>query len=308
MSKLTYAAFEAAAESLDKAGEEPSVRLIVAKLGGSNTMATRMLDRWKKARGAREASNVQINPAITDLIRVQITEAAVQASKDATQRASDAEEAYDELSAQAAEVETKLVARDEDLVSARAQLQQQQGQLSERARELDELRALTAAAVAEAVERAERERAQAESVRQDLVRASLRLERVPDLEIALENAKRLQTASNDEIARSRQAEAVANARADAQHERARGATAREAKLEAQLQRMQEEQDRAMTAERSSQQEILRLFTTVSTLDARCAVQLVELEQLRKALLDEADAVPASSSSSSSSQRDQACAA
>ena len=308
MSKLTYAAFEAAAESLDKAGEEPSVRLIVAKLGGSNTTATRMLDRWKKARGAREASNVQINPAITDLIRVQITEAAVQASKDATQRASDAEEAYDELSAQAAEVETKLVARDEDLVSARAQLQQQQGQLSERARELDELRALTAAAVAEAVERAERERTQAESVRQDLVRASLRLERVPDLEIALENAKRLQTASNDEIARSRQAEAVANARADAQHERARGATAREAKLEAQLQRMQEEQDRAMTAERSSQQEILRLFTTVSTLDARCAVQQVELEQLRKALLDEADAVPASSSSSSSSQRDQACAA
>lgn len=308
MSKLTYAAFEAAAESLDKAGEEPSVRLIVAKLGGSNTTATRMLDRWKKARGAREASNVQINPAITDLLRVQITEAAIQASKDATQRASDAEEAYDELSAQAAEVETKLVARDEDLVSARAQLQLQQGQLSERAREMDELRALTAAAVAEAVERAERERAQAESVRQDLVRACLRLERVPDLEIALENAKQLQMASNDEIARARQAEAVANARADAQHERAREATAREAKLEAQLKRMQEAQDRAMTAERSSQQEILQLFTTVSTLDARCAVQQVELEQLRKALLDEADAVPASSSSSSSSQRDQACAA
>lgn len=304
MSRLTYQAFTAEAEALEKAGEEPSVRLIVGKLGGSNTTATRMLARWKKARAVRSA-NVQIDPAITDLILVQITDAAAQASKEATLRASDAEEAYDELLAQAAEVEAKLVVRDEELALARAELQQQQGQLNERAREMDELRALTAATVAEADQRAERERAQAESVRQDLVRANLRLEGVPDLENALENARRLHIASNEEAARARQVEAVAISRADAQHERARDALAREARLEAQLQRMQEEQDRALAAERSAQQEILRLSTISNALDARCGMQQAELEHLRKALIDESEALPASSSSS---QRDQACAA
>lgn len=57
MSKLTYHAVAAAAASLKSAGEEPTVRLIVGKLGGSNTTAMRMLEMWKKGRASRSASN-----------------------------------------------------------------------------------------------------------------------------------------------------------------------------------------------------------------------------------------------------------
>ncbi len=297
MIDLTYNAIAAAAEALEQQGQEPSVRMVRDKLGGgSNTKLTPLLRKWKEARAARSASSVQVNPAIGDLILVQIAQVAAQASNDANLRARDAEEAFDELSDQAAELEARLAARDEDLAATRAQIQQQQGQLHERAREIEELRALSAAAITEADERAAHEREQAESVRQALVRANLRLEHLPDLEAALDEARELLKASNDETARARQSEAVASSRADAQNERAREAAAREARLEVQLERLQEERQKAREAEQRSQDELLRLTRLASALDARSALQQAEIEQLRQARSDGPEAVPPSTSS------------
>jgi colicin import membrane protein len=283
MIDLTYSAVAAAAEALEQQGLEPSVRSVRDKLGGgSNTTVTPLLRKWKEARAARSGSRVQINPAIADLILAQIAEAAAEASNKAGARAKEAEEAFDELAKQMAEVEAQLNTSNASLAATQAQLLQHQGQLQERVREMDELRTLAAATVAEADQRAERERTQAEAVRQDLVRSSLRLERVPDLEAAVEEARQLLKASNDTVARAQQAEAVATSRAQAQHERASESAAREARLEAQLQRLQDEREKALAEERASQQEILRLSTIASALDARCAVQQAELERLRQA--------------------------
>lgn len=283
MNAITYSAVAAAAESIEKSGQKPSVRSIREHLGsGSLTTINPLLRKWREALAARSASSFQVNPAIDDLILAQIEKTAAQASKDASLRAKEAEDAFDQLAIQMTKVEDQLVARDEDLAAARAQLLQRQGQLQERAREIEELRTLSAAAIAEADQRAGRERDQAESLRQDLVRSNLRLEAVPRLEVALEDARRLLKASSDEVARARQSEAVAISRAEAQLERTREGASREAKLEAQLQRLQEEREKALGAERTTQQEVLRLSTMISSLEARCAVQQTELSKVWEA--------------------------
>ena len=84
MSDINYQTVAAAAEALEKLGMEPSVRTVREKLGGgSNTTLAPMVRQWKEARAARLCSNVQLNPAISDLIIAQIAEVASQAANDA---------------------------------------------------------------------------------------------------------------------------------------------------------------------------------------------------------------------------------
>ena len=211
MSNINYQAIAAAAESLEKLGVEPSVRAVRDKLGGgSNTTVTPLLRQWKEARAARLSSNVQLNPAIGDLILAQIAEVATQASNDANIRAKDAAEAFDELSVEMKTVEARLAERDAELNAARSQILQNQGQLDERAREMEELRSRCAAAVREADHRAATERAQAEALRQELAKASIALEGLPDLKAALDQAQKRIQAYTAEVAEVRQMAAVAN--------------------------------------------------------------------------------------------------
>lgn len=297
MIEITYPAVAAAAESLEQEGLEPSVRLVREKLGGgSNTTITPFLRKWKAARAARNESSVQINPAINDLFLAQLSEVAAQASNQAELRAKEAEDAFDELAKQLAETEAQFKAGSASLAATQTQLLQHQGQLQASVREMEEIRASADAKVAEADQRAERERTQAEVVRQELVRASLRLEQVPDLQAALEEARQLLKASQDDVSRAKRSEAVATSRAQAQQQRANESAARESRLGQQLQRLQEEREKALEAERISQKEILRLSTMTSALEARCSVLVAEIERLREAQKDAGDsynAVPAS---------------
>lgn len=202
MTEITYSTVAAAAESIEQEGHEPGVRSVRDKLGGgSHTTIMPFLRTWKAARAARDESSIDIDPAIGDLMRAQLVKAMAQASRKAESRAKEAEDAFDELAKQMAETEAQLNASNASLATTQAQLLQHQGLLQAKEREMDELKALTAATVAEADQRAERERAQAEAVRQELVRASLRLEQVPDLQAALDQSRQLLKASHDDVAR-----------------------------------------------------------------------------------------------------------
>ncbi len=281
MTEITYSAVAAAAESIDQEGHEPSVRSVRDKLGGgSNTTINPFLRKWKAARAARDESSIDIDPAIGDLMRAQLSKAMAQASRTAELRAKEAEEAFDEMAKQMAETETQLNASNASLAATQAQLQQHQGQLQANEREMGQVRASEAAKVAAAEQRAERERAQAEAVRKELERESLRLEQVPELQAALEEARRLLKASHDEVARAQLSEAVATSQAHAQHRRAKESVVRESRLRQELQRFQEEREKDLEAERASQGEILRLSTMMSALEARCSVQVAEIERLR----------------------------
>jgi hypothetical protein len=289
MSIITYETVAAAALALEGRGQEPSVRTIREQMGGGSlTTINPLLRQWKEARAARRVSTVQVNQAIVDLILAQIEETAAQAAREASLRAKEAEESFDHLAGEMRQAQAQLTHREEELAAARAQLLQHQGQLQERAREIDELRSMSAAAISEAEQRAADERARSESLRQDLIRSSLRLERVPDLETALEEARRLVHAGQEEVARLRQSEAVAVSRAENQLERARDWMSREGKLEAQVHRLQDERERAAELERASQQEILRLSTMVSALEARSFAQQAEITKLREAKAESAD--------------------
>lgn len=297
MTEITYSTVAAAAESIEQEGHESGVRSVRDKLGGgSHTTIMPFLRTWKAARAARDESSIDIDPAIGDLMRAQLVKAMAQASRKAESRAKEAEDAFDELAKQMAETETQLNASTASLATTQAQLLQHQGLLQANEREMDALKALTAATVAEADQRAERERAQAEAVRQELVRASLRLEQVPDLQAALDQSRQLLKASHDDVARAQRSEAVATSRAHAQQQRANESAARESRLGQQLQRLQEEREKASDAERTSQKEILRLSTMMSALDARCAVQGAEIDRLRDAQKDIGDSRDAAAAS------------
>jgi chromosome segregation ATPase len=299
MTEITYSTVAAAAESIEQEGHEPGVRSVRDKLGGgSHTTINPFLRKWKEARAARDESSIDIDPAVSDLWRAQVAKAMAQASRKAELRAKDAEETFDEQAKQMAEIEAQLNASNASLVTTQAQLLQHQGLLQANEREMDSLKARTAATVAEADQRAERERAQAEAVRQELVRASLRLEQVPDLQAALDQSRQLLKASHDDVARAQRSEAVATSRAHAQQQRANESAARESRLGQQLQRLQEDREKASDAERTSQKEILRLSTMMSALDARCAVQSAEIERLRDAQKDIGDSRDAAATSTS----------
>lgn len=289
MTEITYSTVAAAAESIEQEGHEPGVRSVRDKLGGgSHTTINPFLRKWKEARAARDESSIDIDPAVSDLWRAQVAKAMAQASRKAELRAKEAEDAFDELAKQMAETQAQLNASNASLATTQAQLLQHQGLLQANEREMDALKARTAATVAEADQRAERERAQAEAVRQELVRASLRLEQVPDLQAALDQSRQLLKASHDDVARAQLSEAVATSHADAQKQRANETAARESRLGQQLQRLQEAREKALEADRASQKEILRLSTMMSALDARCAVQGAEIDRLRDAQKDIGD--------------------
>ena len=297
MTEITYSTVAAAAESIEQEGNEPGVRSVRDKLGGgSHTTIMPFLRTWKEARAARDESSIDIDPAIVDLMRAQLVKAMAQASRKAELRAKEAEDAFDELAKQMVETEVLRNASNASLVTTQAQLLQHQGLLQAKEQEMDALKVRTAATVAEADQRAERERAQAEAVRQELVRASLRLEQVPDLQAALDQSRQLLKASHDDVARAQRSEAVATSRAHAQQQRANESAARESRLGQQLQRVQEERERALEAERTSQKEVLRLSTMMSALEARCSVQIAEIDRLRdekKVASAPHDTVPAS---------------
>ncbi len=267
---VTYPDVASAAQEIAKNNGTPTVRSVRAYLGtGSDSTIAPLVKQWKEARAAHAASVVELNPAINDLILAQMEQGAKLAASEANQRCDELQSAFEELATRAVQIEALLEARNGELSALQTQLLQQQGQLKERAREIADLNQATSLAVAKAEAGAARERQVSESLRQHLVLDKLKLESLPRIEASLQEARLLLSTANEEVARAKQSEAVADARAAAQSVRANEAASREIKMEAQLVRLQEERQSALNGERLSQKEVLKLTSLVSSLEARC---------------------------------------
>lgn len=277
------AAVAAVADAMVKEGLKPTTRSVRERMGGgSYTTVLRGMQYWREICAACAADDIPLDPVIIQRFRAQYVAISNQASNDANMRAADAEETVVQLAAELEAMAGRLAERESELSTAQTQVQQQQGQLLERAGALADLKAEYAAAIDEADKRAASERAQAEELRQEVVRTSMSLALVPGLKAELEAARQTAKSSADQVAEAKQIAAVAEERAEAHFDRACQAALRETKLEAQLQRLQEQQEKALATERALQQDILKLSTAGSALEARCLVQLSEIAQLREA--------------------------
>lgn len=88
MSIVTFESVAAAAESLQTAGQRTSVRNVIASLGGGSPNAVlKYLSDWKSGRPVVRAVDIDLDPAITNAISLQMQRIAAAAAASAEERA-----------------------------------------------------------------------------------------------------------------------------------------------------------------------------------------------------------------------------
>lgn len=180
---VTFESVAAAAAALAESAQRPTVRAIMATLGGGspNTILPH-LRAWQAARPSIKTADVSIDPRIAGILAEQIAATVAQATLAAEARATDLE-ADAEVVADAGRL---AEARADELAGEvnRVQTENQQltGRLDALTNEIEKLKQESAAAIANARADTQREREAAELSRQSLVRAELRLESMPALQ------------------------------------------------------------------------------------------------------------------------------
>lgn len=249
---VTYENVAAAAQTLLDGGSRPSVSAVRATLGGgSPNDILPLLNQWKQARPVVQGADIVLDPQIGQLIAKQIGGAVADAVRAAEQRSADVQADADAVAEAGRDAEKTAALLASELEAARSKLQQQTGQLEERGRELELIRESSTAAIAAADEKAEREREAAESVRQDLVRAQIRIEAIPRLESEIDALMDRLTKAEGDLAKSRQVEAVAVAKLDSAIERQQDLAARLGRAETQIETTQKELAKAQDREREA---------------------------------------------------------
>lgn len=253
MSKLiTPESVATAAQCIVDRGGRVSVRSVIDELGGGSPNAVSpLINEWKANRSTSlPVPDIAINPAIIQLIARQVSLASTEAAREADTRAAEVIADAEVIAAAGRAAEDSVARLQIALNGANERVQQLTGQLEERALEIQQVRKDCAEQVAVAQGRAQSERETAEAVRQDLVRAQIRVEAVPRLEA--ENAalqERLREAENA-VAAARQAEAVASAKQVAEGIRAKECMDREKLALAHLQRLEAGLDEARLRDRA----------------------------------------------------------
>lgn len=183
---VTFESVAAAAESLTAGGQRPSVRSIIAVLGGGSPNAVlRQFHAWKAARPSIKAAEVTIDPRIAAILAEQITATVADATRAAEARASDLEADAETVAEAGSQAEARAEELASELVRVQTENQQLTGRLDALTHEIEQLKKESAAAIGEARTDAQRERDAAELARQALARAELRLESMPALEAQL---------------------------------------------------------------------------------------------------------------------------
>lgn len=269
-----------AAIAIQKRGKAPSIRSVIAELGaGSPNQIGPLLKTWKDSQLPTQVAPVELDEVVIEAIRRQLIRAATEAAATAQAQAEVAEDNAALLATSCRNLEVQLLERQAELEAANGRARQQEGQLEERHRELEALRNASAADIADSRAIAAGERATAEDLRQQLVRATLRLEALPHLEKALEEREQALSTAISDIARARQGEAVAVAQLQAQQQRALEAGQREGELRKQASKLEADLARAWEVERSLRVEAQQHAAQAAAVLARCAVLEAQLKPL-----------------------------
>ena len=223
-SLVTYEAVAAACEAITVSGNRPSVRSIIAHLGGGSPNAVLDYQRqWKAGRPVVKASDIQIDPRIGQIIAEQISAAVATSRADIEGQLLEAEQDAEIVSKAGKEAEGLVTTLESELELAKAQIQSQAGQIdhlkiaaeqvkADAAEQVKNAEARSAAAVTKAEEEALRERTAAEVTRIALAKSELRLETMPRIESEIVSVRAELLLSQKQAAEQHEAAAVSTAR------------------------------------------------------------------------------------------------
>ena len=228
---VTFEKVCAAAQQLHATGQRPTVRLLIATLGGGSPNAILpLLNRWKASQSQSSKPELTLEPAIAKVIAQQLAVMTAQATALADIRITELT-ADIELIANAGRATEETNQRlTEQLGQAQSQVQQLTGQLTQRAAEIEATRLDASKQIQTLQTSVEHERQLAQGFRDDLMRAQFKLESFADLQANLAALKiQLQDAERAAALSSQEA-AVAQAKLTAQLERGEEARIRELAL------------------------------------------------------------------------------
>ncbi|MFA6015988.1 MAG: DNA-binding protein [Gallionellaceae bacterium] len=223
-SLVTYEAVAAACEAITASGSRPSVRGIIAHLGGGSPNSVLDYQRqWKAGRPVVKASDIQIDPRIGQIIAEQISAAVTASRADIEGQLFVAEQDAEVVSKSCTEAEARVTALESELELAKGQIQSQSGQIdhlktaaeqvkADAAEQVKIAEARSTAAVLKAEEETLRERAAAEVTRMALAKAELRLEAMPRIEAEIVTVRAELLLAQKQASEQHEAAAVATAR------------------------------------------------------------------------------------------------
>ncbi|OYW96389.1 MAG: capsule polysaccharide export protein [Pseudomonadales bacterium 32-61-5] len=190
MALVNFEAVAAAAESITKNGGKPSVRSVIAELGGGSPNAILpLLNEWKSGRPALRASDLELDPRLAQVVAEMVQKASEQAAKTAEEKAADVQadaEAVAEAGRESEALATALAAQLDEaqkliVVKERA-LEDSQAAAGIQAKNADEKATALQNQLAE-------ERARADQAVQSVAKAEVRLELIPGLQTEVERLK-----------------------------------------------------------------------------------------------------------------------
>lgn len=253
MALVSFEAVAAAAEAISKDGGKPSVRAVIAHLGGgSPNSVLPLLNEWKAGRVAVRSSDIEIDPRIGQIIAELVRNASDQAARSAEERAADVQADAETVAEAGREAEARVQSLESQLVEA-------QQSILGKERALEDVQAAAGIESKNSLERItalqqqlDEERDRADLAVQAVAKAEVRLELIPGLQAEVERLKPFEQraavlTANLEASRSvsndlqgRLAEALADAKAaHADLEKSRGAEqSLQAKLDAAMHEIQ----------------------------------------------------------------------
>ncbi len=190
MALVNFEAVAAAAEAISKEGGKPSVRSVIAHLGGGspNTVLP-MLNEWKAGRVAVRSTDFELDPRIGQIIGELVKSASEQAARAAEERAADVQadaetvaEAGREAESQVQVLESQLVEAQQTIVVKERALEDAQAAAGIEAKNAQERIAALQVQLSE-------ERTRADQAVQAVAKAEVRLELIPGLQAEVERLK-----------------------------------------------------------------------------------------------------------------------
>jgi len=233
MAIVNFESVASAAEALQVAGQRPSVRAVIAALGGgSPNSVLKLLGEWKAGRPVVRIADTELDPRITDAIKVQMQRVAEQAAHAAEERAGALDEDLQALAEAQATAEQEIATLTTERDNAQAQAADFVEQLKTAHADAERAAEQSAQVLAAVRQELASERERQEKATAALVRAEMRLEAVPALQCEVERLRDALESSQQARGQADQAAAVLTAKFEAAERRATEADARTAKVDA----------------------------------------------------------------------------